>query len=216
MTEPIKSVYENHGDTVEVLWTKKFKTGYILQKERVTSYRNDNKPLDMTVAYNHDGDYMGGSKDAHFLCNKCGIKPELIDNGSSVCSIGFNEEEQKWYGWSHRAMYGFGVGSEVKVGDCGFTPKNEDEFLKDCHNFWGYLDGHKRNITSEHGEIIPGGAKGVWTRWIYSDDEPNEERRGQEGAVFSDYPEDWGRGEWKAETLEDAKQMAIDFSNGVS
>ena len=24
--------------------------------------------------------------------------------------IGFSEKEQKWYGWSHRAFYGFKVG----------------------------------------------------------------------------------------------------------
>lgn len=32
-------------------------------------------------------------------------------------SIGFSEKEQKWYGWSHRAMYGFGIGDTVKAGD---------------------------------------------------------------------------------------------------
>lgn len=35
-------------------------------------------------------------------------------------SIGFSEKEQKWYGWSHRAIYGFGIGSKVKKGDCGY------------------------------------------------------------------------------------------------
>ena len=38
-------------------------------------------------------------------------------------SIGFSEKEQKWYGWSHRAIYGFGVGSKVKKGDCGYKGK---------------------------------------------------------------------------------------------
>jgi hypothetical protein len=27
---------------------------------------------------------------------------------------------------------------------------------------------------------------------------------------------DFGRGEWEAKTLEDAKEMAIDFRNGIS
>ena len=30
------------------------------------------------------------------------------------------------------------------------------------------------------------------------------------------YPDKWGKGEWVAKTMEDAKQMAIDFSDGVS
>ena len=38
-------------------------------------------------------------------------------------SIGFSEKEQKWYGWSHRAIYGFGIGSKVKKGDCGYKGK---------------------------------------------------------------------------------------------
>ena len=38
-------------------------------------------------------------------------------------SIGFSEKEQKWYGWSHRAIYGFGIGSKVKKGDCGYNGK---------------------------------------------------------------------------------------------
>lgn len=61
--------------------------------------------------------------------------------------IGFNPELQKWYGWSHRAVYGFGIGQTVKKGDCGYK------------------------------EI---------------------------------------KGEWTAETLDDAKQMAIDFAHSVS
>lgn len=33
---------------------------------------------------------------------------------------------------------------------------------------------------------------------------------------FTPYPEQWGRGEWEALTLEDAKQMAMDFAESVS
>jgi hypothetical protein len=29
-------------------------------------------------------------------------------------SIAFSEKEQKWYGWSHRAIYGVGVGPHIK------------------------------------------------------------------------------------------------------
>lgn len=28
-------------------------------------------------------------------------------------SIGFSEKEKKWYGWSHRAAVGFGVGDRI-------------------------------------------------------------------------------------------------------
>ena len=45
-----------------------------------------------------------------------------VQGGSQhkVADIGFSPKEQKWYGWSHRAIYGFGIGSEIKEGDCGY------------------------------------------------------------------------------------------------
>lgn len=39
------------------------------------------------------------------------------------CGVGFSEKEQKWYGWSHRAIYGFGVGSKCKKGDAHYKGK---------------------------------------------------------------------------------------------
>lgn len=49
----------------------------------------------------------------------------------NVCSIGFNEKEQKWYAWSHRAMSAFGIGNIVKKGDCTNTSGFTDEYLED-------------------------------------------------------------------------------------
>lgn len=76
---------------------------------------------------------------------KHGIKKQKIDSSHNVESIGFSEKEQKWYGWSHRAIYGFGIGSKMKKGYAGYKGK-----------------------------------------------------------------------EWTAKTLDDAKQMAIDFANDVA
>lgn len=45
---------------------------------------------------------------------KHGIVPQKASPSHTVCSIGFSEKEQKWYGWSHRRYYGFGIGYEVK------------------------------------------------------------------------------------------------------
>ena len=65
-----------------------------------------------------------------------GIKPEIsptvaCSEGGRVCTIGFCEREQKWYGWSHRAIYGFGIGDEVKEGDCAASSGWIDDFLRD-------------------------------------------------------------------------------------
>ena len=89
---------------------------------------------------------------------KRGIVPE-----DHKLSIGFCEQEQKWYGWSHRAIYGFGVGDVVKEGDCTATSGWTDEYL------------------AEH---------------------PEEDLSLPVG--------------FKAETLDDAKRMAIAFAESVS
>jgi hypothetical protein len=68
------------------------------------------------------------------------------DDTSTVACVGYAPETEKWYGWSHRAIYGFKIGSTCHKGDCHHVPN---------------------------------------------------------------------KGEWTAKTLDDAKQMAIDFAEGV-
>ena len=52
--------------------------------------------------------------------------------------IGFSEKEQKWYGWSHRSIYGFKIGDKCKKGDLGvgdgytFKPGDILKTLDDC------------------------------------------------------------------------------------
>jgi hypothetical protein len=46
------------------------------------------------------------------------IKPEKAKPSNNVPSIGKSAADGKWYGWSHRAVYGFGVGDKV-TGDSG-------------------------------------------------------------------------------------------------
>lgn len=82
------------------------------------------------VARTPSGKYIGNPKIAHFLCKKKGIAPETLP-GHEVCSIGFCAREQKWYGWSHRAIYGFGVGDVVSEGDCTAASGWTEEYLAD-------------------------------------------------------------------------------------
>lgn len=104
---------------IKIFKERKFKSGYIIRDELI-DYRYTGTPdhLRMKNAYNLSGDYIGSSKNAHYLCTKKGIKPEVIQ-GNSVCSIGFCAKEQKWYGWSHRAIYGFKIGDVTRKGQCG-------------------------------------------------------------------------------------------------
>ena len=125
-------------------------------------------------------------------------------------NLAFSPSQQKWYGWSHRAIYGFGIGSECKKGDCHYRPTDKEDFLVDTLNFWS--DPEKENLRVYNSTS----GKGVHVEWEYSQNIPNKSLRGKTTGCFVYYPEKYGRGEWVAKTLADARQMAIDFAEGVS
>lgn len=132
-------------------------------QERFELPMGDEEPTKMMGAFSLiDGGYIGNEEDAKQLQER-GIAPQRRTEESDTCSIGFCEKEQKWYGWSHRAIYGFGIGDVVEEGDVTNSSGWTDE----------YLEQHPELDTR-----LPVG--------------------------------------FKAETLEDAKRMAIAFAEGVS
>lgn len=229
-------------DVIKVL-DKTYYKNYYVEKQLVdASDCGETEPMEMYRAYNNNGDYIGDPESARYYCEDKGVIPEKKRDSVNICSIGFNEKEQKWYGWSHRAMYGFGIGDSVEKGDCAYTPVDKDDYLDEIVNFWHDKEYHiitwgehgeeyERYYEYEdvvdtatsaptgeltHGEEIIGKLQqGVWVYSEYNDQVPNAKLRNTTNKRFSEYPE-FGRGIWTAKTIEDAKQMAIDFSDGVS
>ncbi len=155
----------------ETIFVRQYpKYGYEVRTEKVDP-EGEGNTIEMKSAYTSSGMYIGNRHDARVLCEEKGIAPELIDSEHNVCSIGFCEAEQKWYGWSHRAIYGFGIGSIVKEGDCAYIPPERDE------------------------QTYPKEVVIVETR---------------------PYPPGRETGRWTARTLDDARQMAVDFANDVA
>jgi len=112
-------------------------------------------------------------------------------------SIGFSEKEQKWYGWSHRAIAGFGIGSTVKRGDCAYEAANENDWIEDRKQWF-----KGKNVTFE-----------MKTKKLIV----TSKRKDNKDLIEEvELPKKFGKGEWKAKTLEDAKEMAIAFSRSVS
>lgn len=107
--------------------------GYRLYLEK---FKDD---IELEVSYNLNDDYIGDKETAIQLCEKRGIRPELITPDSVICQIGKcvdkdSEDFDKWFGWSHRAIYGFAIGDVVGEGDItsgrlpeGFEAKTEDD-----------------------------------------------------------------------------------------
>lgn len=114
----------------KVISVRKYKVGYEVRSEEVWLDDDDDKVI-MRSAYTLSGAYIGDSVQAHRLIVRRGIMPELRSPNHGVCSIGFNEAEQKWYGWSHRALFGFGIGDKVKKGDVCASSGWTDECLKE-------------------------------------------------------------------------------------
>jgi hypothetical protein len=108
-----------------------YKAGYVVKEQLCDPAMCGGEEFIMKSAYTPEGNYIGNPRDAYRLCKKRGIKPEKADPGHGICSIGFCEKDQKWYGWSHRAIYGFGIGDTVQEGDCCASSGWTDEWLKD-------------------------------------------------------------------------------------
>jgi len=214
--------------------------GYLIRKEKITITQFNSVQLSeaedgvegdiedlqsscgeemlMVSAYTLDGCYIGSVEMAEKLFSR-GIAPELhpraIKDGLHCCSIGFCKNEQQWYGWSHRACCGFGIGSIVREGDCAYQAPTKEAFGRDRMNFFCSEGDFKINPQFKK-HISADGEVGVLITATYSDEVPNEGLRGKRYETFCPYPEKLGRGEWIAETLCDAKKMAEDFAEGVS
>jgi hypothetical protein len=124
--------------------------------------------------------------------------------------VGFSPKENKWYGWSHRAIYGFTIGSTCVKGDCHYKPRTVIELISNLKDFW--TDSSHLNVTVSR--LSPNKLEVSWT---YDNTIPNKKIRGTISSLIHIIrPKDFGKGEWTALTMDDAKQMAIDFNRGVS
>lgn len=159
----------------------------------------------------YSGSTIYSEDDIKWLYKK-GITEELQNCYGEIdraCNVGFNPTEQKYYGWSHRASYGFGIGSECKKGNCSYEPKNKKEFIEQIKNYKHEFHDQTYEIKSDGVEI---------TSTFKGDPEDKSQNQyiGKIDTTFYYYPEIWGRGEYTALTLEDAKEMACAFARSVS
>ena len=181
------------------------------------------------LAYTLDGGYIGDEKMAIFLTEKRGIVPE-VQPGHDVCNIGFSEQDQEWCGWSHRAIFGFGVGSKVKKGDCAYQANTPEGLIEQHVEFFGDISPseEKNQKLRNECQVLPDGsgirimqAPLIIPMARSLDEAIDGLENGGGGCETVDLHEGYhevkcGRGEWTAKTMEDAKLMAIDFAEGVS
>jgi hypothetical protein len=204
----------NPHDVLEIKSIRVSKrTGIIRVCHLHKAWNPNEKPFEMKTAFSKTGDYVGTYPCAN-LMEKYGICPEVIpDEDHSVCSIGFSHEEQKWFGWSHRALWGFEIGSTVERGDCAFI-ENDITVLQES-----FASAHRTEIKFDK-DSHPIGLEVFEMTCDY--EWPEDAIPGDTGTKISGSDKEYsfykalGKGVWTAKTMHDAKQMAIDFANGVA
>lgn len=88
--------------------------------------------MEFKYAFTKDGKWIGHSKEAYRYVHRFGIEDfDYCEDGDNICSIGFSPKQQKWYGWSHRAIHGFGIGHMVEEGNCESQSGWVDEYLEE-------------------------------------------------------------------------------------
>lgn len=169
-----------------------------------------------------DGSYLThvGMEEKLSFLSKFEITKELRSasgDPDTTAAMGFSPKNQRWFGWSHRGIASFGIGSEVNPGDCAYRASDREAFLKEVVAFWD-VEGHEATtgefVVPDEGDFE--GTEGVEASWVYGDQVKNEKLRGSVSSIFTPFPDTWGRGSWTAATLEDAKEMARDYARGVS
>ena len=143
--------------------------------------------------------------------------------------VGFSPKDGKWYGWSHRAICGFEIGAICKKGDCHYVADTPEELINSRADFFLDISKECADLKRAECQIMPDGKSirilhAPMNLEVAKDlDQLVDALNGEEVELKTvDIHKDHysilfcGRGEWTAKTLSDAKQMAIDFNEGVS
>lgn len=187
----------------------------ICLEEEITEYRTK-----------HDDSYItlvGMEDNIKFLADR-----EITEQLSH--GLGFSPADGKWYGWSHRAIFGFEIGSACSKGDCHYVASTPEELIDDHVNFMDYTDEEKIKQKRAECQVLDNrsGIRILTTpiaikvardtdALLNALDNDSIGSLPEEQIFKNDfYVIDCGRGEWVAKTMDDAKQMAKDFSAGVS
>ena len=114
ITTPFNLRIASNGIDKELVSAKHMKDGFEIRIEKWVMPWDNTPAVEVESVYNKNGQYIGDDKTAKLLIEK-GIIPETANEKDTVCSIGYSTKDGKWYGWSHRAMDGFGIGDKART-----------------------------------------------------------------------------------------------------
>ena len=143
----------------------------------------------------------------YFNTNEVKLNPPLLMTTGIEpydTTIGFDKKANKWYGWDYEDIREFSIGHIVKKGDIGYIPSN----IEDLYNL---LKRYKQNAQIiKHDEYISVKELLSVVEGITENDDYICHKYWSKS--YNVYP---GKGEWQAKTLDDCKEMAIDFVRAI-
>lgn len=165
-------------------------------------------------------------KRLNMLCHIHNIT--AVEHIADNIGIGFSATEQVWYGWHWERVKAFGVGSIMASDIPGYQPSRRADFIakildkyksrSDIHNL--HFEFHDLGIDIQYdlntdASDRPISAEARNELKAFTEEtgiQPEDIINAKHQMWFAQYPKTWGRGEWIAETLDDAKQMALDYA----
>jgi len=141
-----------------------------------------------------DGSYVGPVDDAYKKIRLGMVKFYKRDDSFNSACIG-ETENLSYFGFNHRGICEFKIGSKVTKGDIGYHANNIEDYIEDLKNFWDYdsisVEGDKMFCSKKDNSI--------------------EEMPAPDLELLK-----LNRGEWEAITLNDARVMAGEFARGLN
>lgn len=128
-------------------------------------------------------------------------------------NLGFSSKNQKYYGWSHRAIFGFGIGYKIKKGDVCYVSETIEEEIEHLKS-WHSEDSEEINTSISDMNISN---STISFNHITKHKEPSKTDKIQKisydlspliGTTLS--------GEFEIRSLEESKEIAIRFAKEVS
>lgn len=104
----------------EIIRSAISKYGYEVREESVTISEGE-EPIVLKSCYSPKGDYLGDQETVVHLIKTYKISQfeTQKDSPNRVVSMGYSAVAKKWYGWSHRAIFGFGIGDKIFEAEFG-------------------------------------------------------------------------------------------------
>jgi predicted small secreted protein len=151
--------------------------------------------------YSNDQGFVGSIDETMQLYNKS-IVPHKSSPENPYCQIGFSEKEKKWYAWrkmNFANMKSFGIGTTTNFGDDIFVPSNLVDFFHHVRFMFVSYDRVTISVNTTPQNCISVHALN------------HKDLKGCIQKKFF-YPKNWGRGSWTALSLEDAREMAVEYA----